>query len=135
MPIFTNQTIDQIANKLYELYNNKTIKITKNFILAFFCTMFRADIFKRYILSDIFENGYGEDVDFCLRVLNDNFNIVYIPSAYVAHNHRTTFKSVYNEQQIKDIIKNHLQQAYIVNSLNINHKKKGVIYTCITREL
>lgn len=74
MPIFTNQSTDQIANILYKLYKDKNIKISKQnkvFIPAFFCTMFRADIFKKYILSDIFDNGYGEDVDFCLRLLND----------------------------------------------------------------
>lgn len=61
------------------------------------------------------------------------FNIEYVPAVYVAHNHRTTFKSVYNEQQIKDIIKLHLEQVNILNSLNVDHNKIGVIYTCITR--
>jgi hypothetical protein len=48
------------------------------------------------------------------------------------HNHRTTFSTIYEKNEIKDQITAKLHQCNIVNSLNPKNKKRGVIYTCIT---
>ena len=135
MPYFTkNQSIDDIANILYQTYGNTCIKTTweKRMVTpAFFCTMFRSDIFKKFLLDECYGIGWADDIDYCYRIMQYGYNLAYIPAAYVLHNLRTTFKSIYNEQQMEYIINSRITQAKIVNQLNPLQQKKGVIYTAI----
>lgn len=127
---------DKAAETLQTLYKDKVIPITwqsRPFTPAFFCTMFRADIFKLYMIDECYGNGYADDVDYCFRIMQRGINLAYVPAAYVLHNHRTTFSSILSEMQIKNIIKSRLYQCCnIVNVLNPFEQKKGVIYTAIT---
>jgi hypothetical protein len=31
--------------------------------------MFRADIFEKFLLDECYGNGYGDDIDFCFRIM------------------------------------------------------------------
>lgn len=128
-------TQENIVETLQSLYKDKAIPITwksRPFTPAFFCTMFRADIFKHYMIDECYGNGYADDVDYCFRIMQRGIELAFVPAAYVLHNHRTTFSSIMDETQIKNTINSRLYQCKIVNSLNPQEKKKGVIYTAIT---
>lgn len=125
---------EEAAKVLKEKYKNKVIPITwkaRPFTPAFFCTMFRADIFKRFLLDECYGNGYADDIDYCFRIMQYGINLAYVPAAYVLHNHRTTFSSIMSKDNIQKTINSRLQQCFIVNSLNPQEVKKGVIYTAI----
>ncbi len=81
---------------------------------------------------NVIGNGYADDVDYCFRIMQRGINLAFVPAAYVLHNHRITFSSIMNETQIKNTISSRLYQCKIVNSLNPQECKKGVIYTAIT---
>ena len=71
-------------------------------MVAFFCTVFRRSVFEELgFLDDQFGVGLGDDDDFCKRVINAGYKIAFVPGVYVVHNHRTTFKSVYSNDQIR----------------------------------
>lgn len=127
---------EKATETLQRLYKNKVIPITwqsRPFTPAFFCTMFRADIFNKFLLDECYGNGYADDIDYCFRIMQRGINLAYVPAAYVLHNHRTTFSSVMSEIEIKNVIKSRLYQCCnIVNVLNPYEEKKGVIYTAIT---
>ena len=126
---------DLAANILQKQYQDLVIPITLNsrpFTPAFFCTMFRADIFEKFLLDECYGNGYGDDIDFCFRIMRWGLQLAYVPAAYVLHNHRTTFSTIYEKEEIQYQINAKLYQCKMVNYLNPKNKKKGVIYTCIT---
>ncbi len=129
-----NKASNIVAKALQTLYKDKIIPITfrnRPFTPAFFCAMFRADIFSYFLLDECFGNGYGDDVDYCFRIMQYNLNLCYVPAAYVLHNHRTTFSTILEKDEIAKQIDAKLRQCIIINSLNPTEQKKGVIYTAI----
>jgi len=49
--------------------------------LIFFCVMIRRDVFARIgILDEVFNPGFGEDTDFCIRAERAGFKVVTVPS-------------------------------------------------------
>ena len=133
---FENLKTNEIVKKLHNEFSNDYILIDKAhqiFTPAFFCTIFKPEIFSFIGLLDLnYGIGYGDDIDFCFRILNKGFSFAFVPESYVLHNHRTTFSSILSKEQIKNIIDSRLKQIYISYGLNTDGKKKGVIYTAIT---
>jgi GT2 family glycosyltransferase len=71
-------------------------------MIAFFCVMMRRSLVKEIgYLDERFGMGFGDDDDYCKRVLYANFKIAIALDTYIYHAHRTTFKSAYQERQIK----------------------------------
>lgn len=136
LPDMSGKPTRWISNKLHQIYKDKVVLIEDENIdvtLAFYCTVFKAEAFDKIgLLDESFGMGYGDDVDYCQRVFIAGYKLAFIPQSYVLHNHRTTFKTIYTEQQIKDTIKARVTQCKIRNTLNTNKKKKYIIYTCIT---
>ena len=53
---------------------------TSSEFILFFCAMIRKSIFKHLGLPDeIFNPGYGEDIDFCIKVKKAGFKVVQVP--------------------------------------------------------
>jgi len=53
---------------------------TKSHFLIFFCVMIKRKIFNKIgNLDEIFNPGYGEDIDFCVKAQRKDFKIVQVP--------------------------------------------------------
>ena len=74
-------------------------------MVAFFSTLFRRSVFDGLgLLDESMGVGLGDDDEYCHRVLDRKFGrVMFVPGAYVVHNHRTTFKKLYSEAQIKEM--------------------------------
>lgn len=71
-------------------------------MLAFFCVIMPRWVIKEIgFLDERFGVGFGDDDDYCKRVLHAGFKLGIRLDTYIYHAHRSTFKSVYEEKQIK----------------------------------
>jgi len=95
--ILNNDTVllDQHKNQWLEMLEkpfieNKNVGITgpmkvfdKNFqkdFIIFFCAMTKKSIFYEVgILDEIFSPGFGEDIDWCIRLQNKGYDVVQVP--------------------------------------------------------
>ena len=69
-------------------------------MVAFFSTLFRRSVFDRLgLLDEAFGAGLGDDDDMCHRIRSSGGKVAFVPSAYVLHHHRTTFRTVYGEEE------------------------------------
>lgn len=73
-------------------------------MLAFFCTVFRKSAFEKVgCLDPAFGIGYGDDDDFCKRMRDVGMQCALSMGTYVFHNHRTTFKALYDKDALDKI--------------------------------
>lgn len=80
-------------------------------MLAFFCTLFRKDVFRDVgLLDDGFEEGLGDDDDFCIRMAANAMRCALVMGCYVHHDHRSTFASLYSDSEIDDMSRRHLER-------------------------
>ena len=98
-----------------------------------------AVLFKPFIFNEIgllnenFHLGYSDDTEFNFRITKAGYKIVKSFKSLVFHNSRSTFKTIFNDNNSfisKIQIANRLQLK-ISKSLNDNNQKKYVIYTAI----
>lgn len=79
-------------------------------MLAFFCVVFRTDVFREIgYLDEDFGVGYGEDDDFCKRMRDAKMKLSVSMGTYVFHNHMGTFGKIYSDSEIKDMRKQRLE--------------------------
>jgi len=89
---------EKIPKLLSDKYKNYTKQVK---MIAFFCTLFKRKVFNELgLLDEIFGSGFGDDDDFCMRITKAGYNLIFVPSSYVLHHHRTTFKSVYGDTEV-----------------------------------
>jgi len=70
-------------------------------MLAFFCVVFRKEVFQRIGgLDEAFGAGYGDDDDFCKRMNDNGMKCAVSWGTYVFHNHRTTFSAKYGDEEV-----------------------------------
>ena len=99
MPDLANKTGEQISEILIQKYNGKIMDVG---MIAFFCTIFKKRAFELLGgLDECFLLGFGDDDDCCHRLKKMGHKIAFVPSAFVYHHHRTTFKSMFSQQQIQ----------------------------------
>jgi GT2 family glycosyltransferase len=80
----------------------KGYAIRTNGMIAFFCTMFKREVFTKVgMLDERFGVGFGDDDDYCLRVLNAGYVMALVQDLVIPHHHRSTFKKIYGEANIK----------------------------------
>lgn len=86
--------LDYVFGDLYRVCN----------MLAFFCTVFRREVFETVgRLDPDFNVGFGDDDDFCFRINKMGGNCALALGAYVHHEHRATFKSFHSDEEIKNM--------------------------------
>ena len=121
-------------NEMLSKYKNKNIQLSKQtFIPNFFCIAFDAEIFNKLgLLDQSFGQGFGQNINFLYKIYNSGYKINFIPSVYIPHIGRTTFKDLYKINEFEEQVK--IRQNLNKFSINLNNekKKKKVIYTCIT---
>jgi GT2 family glycosyltransferase len=87
-------------------------------MLAFFCTAFRSSLFAEVgLLDPSFGAGLGDDDDYCLRIRRAGYGLGFVPSAYVVHHHRTTFRSIYSDVEIDRMQRENLSRFHRKHNL------------------
>jgi GT2 family glycosyltransferase len=82
-------------------------------MLAFFCTMFRSEVFKTVgLLDEAFGVGFGDDDDYCLRVLKAGYKMALVQDIVIPHHHRSTFKKLYSDETISEMQKTAINRFY-----------------------
>lgn len=70
-------------------------------MLAFFCTMFRREVFEQLgALDEDFGPGLGDDDHFCWLAQRAGMRLALVRSLVIPHHHRSTFKEVYGSEAI-----------------------------------
>ena len=101
LPDLTNMSADEASKILFEKYKYSARDVK---MVAFYCTLFKRSVFDEIgLLDEVFKVGFGDDDDFCMRIKNAGHLIAFVPSAYILHHHRTTFKSVFREEKVKEM--------------------------------
>ena len=70
-------------------------------MLAFFCTVFRTEVFRKLgYLDERFGIGLGDDDDLCKRMHDENMKLALSMGTYVFHNHGATFQQMFSDEEI-----------------------------------
>jgi GT2 family glycosyltransferase len=81
--------------------------LPKNHMLAFFCTMFRKEVFDVCgFLDEDFGVGFADDDWYCWKAQRENFRLALVRNLKIHHHHRSTFFELYgpskaHEMQVK----------------------------------
>jgi GT2 family glycosyltransferase len=71
-------------------------------MLAFFCVMMRRDVLQRVgVLDQQFGVGFGDDDDYCYRAQRKGFRLALVSDLVIPHHHRSTFRTLYADPEIK----------------------------------
>ena len=94
---------DQIANILKEQFNGRSVEIRG--MIAFFCVLTSKDVVEKVgMLSEDYGIGFCDDDDYCFRVRKAGYKLYVAKDTFIYHFHRTTFRSLYADDQIKVMI-------------------------------
>ena len=95
------------AKKLHYCYGELAAKCR---LLAFFCTAFKTEVFEKLgFLDERFGLGYGDDDYFCKRMRDAKMQLAVSLGTYVFHNHMSTFKKLFSDDEIEDLKQERLQ--------------------------
>jgi GT2 family glycosyltransferase len=73
-------------------------------MLAFFCTMFKREVFQQIgLLDEGFGAGFGDDDWFCHQAKRAGFKLALIRDLVIPHHHRSTFKTLYSTETIREM--------------------------------
>lgn len=79
-------------------------------MLAFFCTVFKTEVFRKLgYLDERFGVGYGDDDDLCKRMRDAKMELAVSLGTYVFHNHQSTFRKLFTLEEIQEMKKERLQ--------------------------
>lgn len=134
-------TFDETKDAIEKLNLEPTLYSFKDFEdiyklkanVAYFCTLFKPIIFTKIgLLNENFNFGYSDDTEFNFRITKAGYKIAKVKNLLVIHNHRSTFKKIFgDDQNIQNIQYANRLQLKISKLLNNNKTKKYVIYTAI----
>ena len=82
---------------------NGWLMLTQGRMLAFFCTMFRREVFENSkvgYLDEDFGPGFGDDDHFCWKAEKAGYRLALARDLVIKHHHRSTFKEIYGEDNI-----------------------------------
>lgn len=72
-----------------------------NAMLAFFCTMFRREVFETVgTLDSSYGVGLGDDDDYCRRAQARGWKLALAQDLVIPHRHRTTFHTLYSPAEV-----------------------------------
>lgn len=98
---------EHIAKDIDRIHDTQVIDTQH--MVPFFCCMIKRDVIQKVgYLSEAYGIGLGDDDDYCRRVRQAGFKIQLALDSYVFHKQRTTFKELYNSEQIATIQKTNM---------------------------
>lgn len=105
LPTFeVNDTPDSMAKKLELCCAGQRVEIRG--MLAFFCVLIRRTIIEEVgPLSQEYGVGFCDDDDYCIRVRSAGYRLFVAKDAFVFHHHRTTFRTLYGDEEINKMIR------------------------------
>jgi GT2 family glycosyltransferase/glycosyltransferase involved in cell wall biosynthesis len=113
LPTFNGEPPDKRAEVLWEQYGSNTLPVGN--MISFFCCLMRRRLVHK--VGPLDENlfAYGEDNDYCNRMLRAGYTIGVAAGAYVHHHHHATTDKLFRagwreEQQAK--ARRYLQEKY-----------------------
>ena len=110
-----NADIDKLKtlnhSEISDYFKNNFSNIYLNAgMLAFFCTMFDRKKFKEInYLPTVYDLGLGDDDESCFLLRKLGYKVVFTPSLFCYHNHRTTFKKLFSEDELKKLQKENIE--------------------------
>ena len=76
--------------------------LAKGRMLAFFCVMIDRLVFEEIgLLDESYGVGFGDDDEFSRRAERANFLLALAQDLRIPHHHRSTFKAIYSQPEIK----------------------------------
>lgn len=85
--------------------------LPRSAMLAFFCVMIRRDVVEQVgFLDEQFGVGFGDDDDYCNRTQAAGFRLALVLDLVIPHHHRSTFRTLYSDQQIQSMQRAALQK-------------------------
>lgn len=82
-------------------------------MVAFFCTMFKREVFENVgLLDEDFGVGFGDDDNYCDRCFKKGYKMALVQDLIIPHHHRSTFKSLYSTEEIKTMQSDALKLFY-----------------------
>lgn len=100
---------DQYAVKIKRLYHGRVYNADDK-ILAFFSTIIKREVLEQVgNLSEDFGVGYRDDDDYAERARKQGWKLVLACDVFVFHNHRTTFKKLYTDGEIEELLENNMR--------------------------
>jgi len=107
LPDLTDKSNEEISTILAEQYPNHVQNVR---MVAFFCAMFSKEVFDEVgYLPTCYNLGLGDDDEFCFNVKKyTNKRIVFTASTLCVHHHRTTFKTMFSDDKLKQIQHNNI---------------------------
>lgn len=96
---------EEINNFLYKKFSNKAVEI--NGALAFFSVVMPRKTFDKVgYLDEKYGVGLYEDDDYCRRIMSHGLKLLIALDVYVWHLASTTFKAIYLEGKINNLMVN-----------------------------
>ncbi len=96
-PLTTTRDSWQCRQKVKPGY----LVLNESSMLAFFCTMFRREVFDKVgLLDEDFGVGFGDDDDFSDRMHRAGYRLALVTELVIPHHHRSTFKKLYEKAEI-----------------------------------
>ena len=78
--------------------------LAANRMLAFFCVMIARSVFDKIgLLDESYGVGFGDDDEFCRRAERAFILLALVQDLRIPHAHRTTFKALYSDEQIRNM--------------------------------
>lgn len=115
LPDLTNKNHEEVSKILKDKYGDFYMSVQ---MIAFFCTVFKKRVFQMLgKLDESYGLGFADDDDFCHKIVKTGNKVCFVPSAFVYHHHRTTFKSLF---EMNDILR--MQKE----NLNIYKRKHNI---------
>jgi len=122
-PCTSWQSIENLKNSIPEFsnlpeYNNNPEEYSKiikkkydgeifesKIQVAFFSTLIKKEVIEDIgFLSEEFGVGFGDDDDYCIRAMKKKWKLFLARDVFVFHNHRTTFKKIYSDKTISQML-------------------------------
>lgn len=103
LPEYNNDYVEygKIVKNQYE---GMTYMINEG-ILAFFSTLLKREVVEQVgMLSEDYGVGFRDDDDYAERARKFGWKLVLACDVFVFHNHRTTFKKRFSEEEIKEMM-------------------------------
>jgi O-antigen biosynthesis protein len=104
-----NMPREEVRAYMKRAYGDKIFKVE---MIAFFCTVFRRQVFEQLgKLDENLELGLGDDDDFCYQMRKAGWDIGIMAGVYVWHNLRTTFKTMMSTDEMYELGKRNLAKV------------------------
>jgi GT2 family glycosyltransferase len=101
LPDYNNDP-EAYAKIIKNKYGNRSIEVYP--VVAFFCTLIKRDLMEKIgVLSEDYGLGFSDDDDYCSRALDAGYKIYLAKDVFIFHNHRTTFKKHFSEEEIREM--------------------------------